>query len=207
MKHNRIAQRILAGTLGLAGIVTVSACAPGADNTATQAPVTQDEVSQAPVAMEGTTTGEAGNIVELAANQGSFNTLTQAIETAGLTETLSGEGPFTVFAPTDEAFAALPDGTLDELLLPENRELLQQVLAYHVVPGEVTSADITPGEVETVQGESVNIQVDQTSGAVTVNNATVVEPDIEASNGVIHAVDTLILPPDVQANVDANSAM
>ncbi|MEN9231835.1 MAG: fasciclin domain-containing protein [Thermostichus sp. DG02_5_bins_236] len=134
----------------------------------------------------------AGTIVDVAVEAGSFTTLTQALEAAGLVETLSGEGPFTVFAPTDEAFAALPEGTLEELLLPENREQLIQILTYHVVPGEALSTSLEAGEVVTVEGSPVEISL---ADGVMVNDANVVTADIEASNGVIHVIDKVILPP------------
>ncbi|NEQ24240.1 MAG: fasciclin domain-containing protein [Microcoleus sp. SIO2G3] len=131
------------------------------------------------------------NIVEAATDQ--FKTLAKAIEAADLAETLSSEGPYTVFAPTDEAFAALPEGVLEQLLLPENKAILVQLLSYHVVPGAVTSSQIQPGEVETLAGESLAVQL-ATDGTVAVNNAKVTQADIQASNGVIHAVDQVILP-------------
>jgi uncharacterized surface protein with fasciclin (FAS1) repeats len=134
------------------------------------------------------------NIVEVAQEAGSFSTLLAAAEAAGLVETLTGEGPYTVFAPTDEAFAALPEGTVDTLLQPENQEQLQGVLLYHVVPGKVMTGDLSDGmEAETAQGAPVTISL---ADGVTVNGATVVTPDIEASNGVIHVIDTVILPPE-----------
>ncbi len=139
-----------------------------------------------PVAAEST-------VVELAAENGSFQTLVAAIQEAGLAETLSGEGPFTVFAPTDEAFAALPEGTVEQLLLPENRDLLVQILTYHVVPGRITSDELMSGEVATVEGSSVMVAVDE--GVVAINDANVTEADIAASNGVIHVIDRVILPP------------
>lgn len=140
-----------------------------------------------------TQTAQASTIVDIAASNSSFTTLVQAVQAAGLAETLSGEGPFTVFAPTNEAFAALPEGTLEELLKPENRDTLRQILTYHVVAGAVESSDIQPGAVATVQGSSVMLDV--ANGAVTVNDATVQAADIRASNGVIHVIDRVILPP------------
>lgn len=135
-----------------------------------------------------------GTIVDVAVGAGNFTTLVAALTAAELVETLSGEGPFTVFAPTDEAFAALPEGVLDALLLPENKELLAQILTYHVVSGMVMAADITDGDVATVEGS--NVMLDTTSG-VKVNDANVVSADVMASNGVIHAIDAVILPPGV----------
>ena len=137
------------------------------------------------------------NVVALAASNDSFKTLTAALKAAGLTETLSGKGPFTIFAPTDAAFAALPQDALQELLKPENKDILVKILSYHVVPGNVTSGDIKSGEVKTVEGAPVNVQVDSAK-AVTLNNeAKVVQPDLKASNGVIHAIDKVMLPPDL----------
>lgn len=133
------------------------------------------------------------NIVEVAQSAGSFTTLVAAVEAAGLAETLSGPGPFTVFAPTDEAFAKLPAGTVESLLLPENREQLVSILTYHVVPGKVMAADVVNLQTATtVQGS--HITIDASSGAVMVDNATVTQTDIEASNGVIHVIDTVIIP-------------
>jgi len=133
------------------------------------------------------------NIVETAQNAGTFTTLVAAVEAAGLVETLSGEGPFTVFAPTDDAFAALPEGKVEDLLLPENQDQLISILSYHVVPGAVMSTDLTDGMMApTVQGSELTIDL---SNGVMVNDATVTTADIEASNGVIHVIDTVIMPP------------
>ncbi|QFT82722.1 Immunogenic protein MPT70 precursor [Roseovarius sp. THAF27] len=132
------------------------------------------------------------DIVDTATEAGDFSTLLAAAEAAGLVETLKGDGPFTVFAPTDEAFAALPEGTVDTLLLPENKDQLTSILTYHVVPGKVMSGDLSDGmTAETVQGTEVTIG---TEGGVTVNDANVVTADIEASNGVIHVIDGVIMP-------------
>lgn len=143
------------------------------------------------------------NLVEQASSNDQFQTLTAAIEAAGLTEALSAEGPYTVFAPTDEAFAALPEGVLEQLLQPENRDTLVQLLKYHVVSGAVTSDKIKSGDVETLAGESLAIQLGS-DGTVTVNNAKVTQADLQASNGVIHVVDNVILPQQVQAQLQAN---
>ncbi|MEL6236123.1 MAG: fasciclin domain-containing protein [Pseudomonadota bacterium] len=135
----------------------------------------------------------ASDIVDTAVAAGSFNTLVAAVQAAGLVDTLKGDGPFTVFAPSDAAFAKLPEGTVETLLMPENKDQLIAVLTYHVVPGKVMSADIAGQAlaVATVQGQDVTI--DATDG-VMINNATVTAADIEASNGVIHVIDTVILP-------------
>jgi len=134
------------------------------------------------------------DIVDTAVAAGSFTTLVAAVQAAGLVETLKGAGPFTVFAPTDEAFAKLPAGTVENLLKPENKDQLVAVLTYHVVPGKVMSADIAGKEMEakTVQGTTVDINA--TGNAVMVDGATVVTADVEASNGVIHVIDAVILP-------------
>jgi uncharacterized surface protein with fasciclin (FAS1) repeats len=132
------------------------------------------------------------DIVDTAVGAGTFNTLVAAVTAAGLVDTLKGEGPFTVFAPTDEAFAALPAGTVEDLLKPENKDQLVAVLTYHVVPGKVMSTDISgPMAATTVQGTDVDIT---TEGGVAVDGAKVVTADIEATNGVIHVIDKVILP-------------
>ena len=135
-----------------------------------------------------------GDIVDVAAGAGSFNTLVAAVQAAGLVDALKGDGPLTVFAPTDEAFAALPAGTLDSLLKPENKDQLTAILLYHVVPGKVMSSDLK-GTVnaETLQGSTVEVVASM--GKVTVNGANVVSADVAASNGVIHVIDAVILPP------------
>lgn len=136
--------------------------------------------------------GHSKDIVDTAVDAGSFGTLVAAVQAAGLVETLKGEGPFTVFAPTDEAFAALPEGTVESLLLPENKDQLVAILTYHVIPGKVMSTDLTDDmEAATVQGSSVTIDLDN---GVMIENANVTTADIEASNGVIHVIDTVILP-------------
>lgn len=133
------------------------------------------------------------DIVETAVAAGSFKTLAAALTAAGLVETLQGPGPFTVFAPTDEAFAKLPEGTVESLLKPENKEKLQSILKYHVVAGGVKAADVVKlTEAKTVQGKAVKITVK--NGKVQVDAANVVKTDIEASNGVIHVIDAVILP-------------
>lgn len=136
--------------------------------------------------------GHSKDIVDTAVGAGNFTILVAAVEAAGLVDTLKGEGPFTVFAPTDEAFAALPDGTVETLLKPENKDQLTAILTYHVVPGKVMSGDLSNNMMATTaQGSDVTIM---TEGGVTVNGATVVQADIEASNGVIHVIDAVILP-------------
>lgn len=133
------------------------------------------------------------DIVDTAVSAGSFNTLAAALKAADLVDTLKGEGPFTVFAPTDDAFAKLPEGTLQDLLRPENKAKLQSILTYHVVPGKVMAKDVTMmSSAKTVNGESIKIS--QSDGKVMVDNATVTKADVMASNGVIHVIDAVILP-------------
>jgi uncharacterized surface protein with fasciclin (FAS1) repeats len=134
------------------------------------------------------------DIVDTAVGAGSFTTLVAAVQAAGLVETLKGEGPFTVFAPTDAAFAALPAGTVEDLLKPENKDKLVAILTYHVVPGKVMAADAAgkTAEIASVQGDT--IAVDGTKGGVMVDGATVTTADIMADNGVIHVIDTVIMP-------------
>ncbi|MFB2970071.1 fasciclin domain-containing protein [Aerosakkonema sp. BLCC-F183] len=146
-------------------------------------------------------TSESDTIVAIASANDNFKTLTKALQAAELTETLSGNGPFTVFAPTDAAFAALPQETLQKLLLPENKALLTKILTYHVVPGKVLSSDLKTGEVKTVEGSPVRVRVDARKKQVMVNNARVTQADIQASNGVIHVIDKIIVPPELQSRL------
>jgi len=132
------------------------------------------------------------DIVAVASDTGNLTTLVTAIKAAGLVETLQGPGPFTVFAPTDAAFAKLPKATLDDLLKPENKAKLAGILTYHVVPGKVMAADVKTMMAKTVNGEKLDIKV--TDGAVTVNDAKVTATDVPASNGVIHVIDTVLMP-------------
>ena len=132
-------------------------------------------------------------IVDVAVANGSFKTLTAALKAAGLVETLQGVGPFTVFAPTDAAFAKLPAGTVEMLLKPENKSTLVRILTYHVVSGNVLSTNLKSGQVKTVEGSPVKVMIG--SGGVMVNNATVQAADVKASNGVIHVIDTVLMPP------------
>jgi len=136
----------------------------------------------------------AGNIVDTAVAAGSFNTLVAAVKAAGLVEALSGPGPLTVFAPTDEAFAALPPGTLDDLLKPQNKEKLKAILLYHVVSGKVMSTDLK-GTVKPVTLEGATLTIVASASGVTVNDAKVIKADVGADNGVIHVINKVLLPP------------
>jgi uncharacterized surface protein with fasciclin (FAS1) repeats len=133
-----------------------------------------------------------GDVVAVAEGAGKFKTLCAAVKAAGLEETLQGKGPFTVFAPTDAAFAKLPKGTLDDLLKPENKEKLTAILTYHVLSGEIMAADVKTMKAKTVNGQSLDVMVED--GKVTVDKAKVIMTDVPASNGVIHAIDTVLMP-------------
>lgn len=188
------AKRWMIGFASVGAAAMLAACGPSADT------AVETDPGQDPMATEEPATGtepmaEGDTVVDVAASDEDFSILVEAIEAADLTETLSASGPVTVFAPTNEAFEALPEGTLDELLLPENQDLLRQVLTYHVLQDEVPAAEVTTGEVPTAAGTPISIQVDEATGDVMVNEAMVVTPDIQASNGVIHAIDQVILPP------------
>jgi uncharacterized surface protein with fasciclin (FAS1) repeats len=137
--------------------------------------------------------GHSADIVDTAVAAGNFETLVAAVQAAGLVDTLKGEGPFTVFAPTDAAFAALPAGTVEDLLKPENIEQLAAVLTYHVVAGKVMSSDLAGKTLDAATVQGGELAIDATSG-VTVNGANVVTADIETSNGVIHVIDAVLLP-------------
>ena len=139
-----------------------------------------------------TQTLELETVVATAAGNADFSTLVAAVKAAGLVDTLNGAGPFTIFAPTNAAFAKLPKGTVEELLKPENKAKLTAVLTYHVVAGKVLAADVETGMVKTVQGGELDVKV--ADGGVTVNGAKVVKTDIIGSNGVIHVIDSVVLP-------------
>jgi len=191
----RISFRTRTAAMAVAAALVLAACSTETEEPAApEAPVvTSPEVP----AEDGTTTEESGTIVDVAVATDGFATLVAALEAAGLVDTLQGDGPFAVFDPTDEAFAALPEGLLEELLLPENSELLVKILTYHVVAGTVLTADVVAGEVATVEGQNVALD---TANGVTVNGANVTLADVLASNGVIHVIDAVILPPDVDVS-------
>ncbi len=182
----------IAAAGGIAALLFLSGCSSDSDEatsatTSAAAPAASEMASEPAMA-------EPGTIVEVASANEDFETLVAAVTAADLAETLSGEGPFTVFAPTDEAFEALPEGVLDALLLPENKDALTSILTYHVVSGEVMAADVTAGDVPTVEGSTIAITTDD---GVKVNEATVIATDVDASNGVIHVIDAVLVPPTV----------
>ncbi|MBD2607503.1 fasciclin domain-containing protein [Scytonema hofmannii FACHB-248] len=210
-KSNSILAKVFFSAISVASVVALSACnsqpvaenptVPPATETQTTVPPTTETPATTVPSVSPTPTGTTANqnlgeLAQTAASQGSFITLTKAVEAAGLTEQLAGKGPYTVFAPTDAAFAALPKGTVDKLLKPENKSKLVKLLAYHVVPGQVTSSQLASGKVKTVEGTPVTIKVDSASNTVTVNGAKVLQADIPASNGIVHVVDKVIVPPN-----------
>jgi transforming growth factor-beta-induced protein len=186
MKRNSLfAMLFVAFTLVLA------ACAPAATPTPAPEPTAIPEPTAMPEP-------ELADIVDTAVADGRFTTLVAAVDAAGLVDALKGEGPFTVFAPTDDAFAALPEGTVEELLKPENKQALTDILLYHVVEGKVMAADVTGlTSATTLLGKDIAIKVDM--GNVYINDAKVIITDIETSNGVIHVIDAVLLPSDEEA--------
>lgn len=182
---------VLAG-LAIAAL-TLTGCAP-AEEVAES--VEETMVDEAPMGDTTEAPDEGpGTTVDVAIEADTFTTLSAALQAAGLVETLQGEGPFTIFAPTDAAFAALPAGVLDALLLPENLETLKAILTYHMISGTVYAADVTTGDIPTVEGSAIS--VDTSDGVVLNGSALVTATDIENSNGVIHVIDAVIVPPGV----------
>jgi uncharacterized surface protein with fasciclin (FAS1) repeats len=174
--------------IAAASVLLLSAC--GSDgSTADTTVAAADETEM---------TTEVGNIVAVAQGNADFSTLVAAITAAGLGDALSGAGPFTVFAPTNAAFEALPAGLLEKLLLPENKEVLTKILTYHVVPAKVMAADVAAGDVNTLEGSAFAVT---TEGGVKVNASNVTATDVPASNGVIHVIDAVLVP----ASVDVSS--
>ena len=188
----RTTTRMAIATLTAAALL-VSAC--GGDDESTVDTTMAPAETMAPADTMAPAT--PGDIVAVASANPDFSTLVTAVAAAGLVETLQGPGPFTVFAPTNDAFAALDPALLEKLLLPENVEVLKQILTYHVVSGTVMAADVTAGDVPSVQGEPITVTTD---GGVKVNGANVIVTDVAASNGVIHAIDAVILPPSLDVS-------
>lgn len=168
--------------LAMVAVISLSAC--GSDSS--------DAVDT--TVAEATSEAVAGDIVAVASGTEGFTTLVAALKAAGLVETLQGAGPFTVFAPNDAAFAALPAGLLDKLLLPENLAVLTSILTYHVVSGKIMSTDVMAGDAKSVEGSTIALG---TTDGVQVNDATVIAADVVASNGVIHVIDKVLVPPTV----------
>jgi len=174
--------------IAAASVLLLSAC--GSDGSSSDTTVAAVDTTEMPA--------EAGTIVEVAQGNADFSTLVAAITAAGLGDALSGAGPFTVFAPTNAAFEALPAGLLEKLLLPENKEILTKILTYHVVPSKVMAADVAAGDVNTLEGSAFAVT---TEGGVKVNASNVTATDVPASNGVIHVIDAVLVP----ASVDVSS--
>lgn len=195
------AKKILTGAVGLGLVTLVAACetttttTTTSPTTAAESPVTSPTTAVSPTAPTTSASPATSNetIATVVANDDSFSTLRQAIAAAGLENTLNQPGNLTVFAPTNAAFEALPATTREQLLRPENREQLRQVLTYHVIPQRLTSSEITPGSVNTEEGQPLQIARNETG--VTVNGNRVIQPDVIASNGVIHGIDQVLLPP------------
>jgi len=170
--------------IAAASVLLLSAC--GADDSTTDTTVAAGDDTEMST--------EVGNIVAVAQGNEDFSTLVAAITAAGLGDALSGAGPFTVFAPTNAAFEALPAGLLEKLLLPENKEVLTKILTYHVVSAKVMAADVTAGDVTTLEGSAFAVT---TEGGVKVNKSNVTATDVPASNGVIHVIDAVLVPASV----------
>jgi uncharacterized surface protein with fasciclin (FAS1) repeats len=172
--------------LALVASISFAACGSDSESTeSTEAAATEEAAAEAVA---------AGDIVAVASATEGFTTLVAALTAAGLVETLQGEGPFTVFAPSDAAFAALPEGLLEKLLLPENVEVLKSILTYHVVAGKVLSTEVVAGDVPSVEGSNLTLATEM---GVKVNDATVTQADVEATNGVIHVIDAVLVPSTV----------
>jgi uncharacterized surface protein with fasciclin (FAS1) repeats len=187
--------RTLAASAVIASLFVAACGSDGNDAANTTAPTTTVAPTDTAMVTD-SSMAAAGDIVAVASGNPDFSTLVAAVTAAGLVETLQGPGPFTVFAPTNDAFAALPAGLVDKLLLPENKDVLTKILTYHVVSGAVMAADVKPGDVPSVEGSTIAVAVD--GGTVTLNGAAkVVATDVAASNGVIHVIDAVIVPPDV----------
>ena len=186
-----------AGVIGASALIGFPAWAHINANTSVgNATQTQQVAGNVKTAASPAPMAQAKDIVAIASGDAQFKTLTKALTAAGLVPTLQGKGPFTVFAPTDAAFAALPKGALDDLLKPANKAKLAKILTYHVVSGSVLSTSLKSGDVPTVEKSPVKVVV--SGGKVTVGGANVVKADIKASNGVIHVIDKVLMPPDVK---------
>lgn len=195
----RNGKKLTAIMAGLLLVPIIAACNETPQATAPEAPVAESPVtSTAPDTTTPNTTAQTSteDLVGVVEADPDLSTLSAALEAADLKSTLEGDTPYTVFAPTNEAFEAIPAETRQQLLQPENRETLRQVLLYHVVPGQVTAEQLQAGPVETAAGEPVDVEVDNSTSQVRVNTANVTQPDLLAQNGVVHVVDQVILPPN-----------
>lgn len=208
--------KILCCVVSISCLLNLSACSQPKSDSTTDYPIVETSVpavkrsstTVVPPSFGSPTTPTVNqNLAQLAqsaSNQGSFKMLTKVMHAAHLTQQMAEQGPYTVFAPTDTAFAALPKGTIDNLFQLENKQQLVRLLRYHIIPGQVTSSQIASGTVNTVEGTPVTIKVNSSTNTVTVNDARVIQADIPASNGVVHVVDKVILPPNLQASPNSN---
>ncbi|MEM8604935.1 MAG: fasciclin domain-containing protein [Cyanobacteria bacterium P01_H01_bin.121] len=194
--------RLLVKSLVLASALSIGLTANGEAESLTVAAGRHDVRANAASTAVTLVAQATGDIVDVAAANPEFSTLVQAVQAAGLVDTLKGTGPFTIFAPTNAAFSNLPAGALDALLLPENQDLLTDVLLYHVVAGDVRAADLRTGKVESLNG---GLAVSVTPERVVVNNASVIQPDIDASNGVIHVINRVLIPIGLVQQLEARS--
>ncbi|MGF1519567.1 MAG: fasciclin domain-containing protein [Nodosilinea sp.] len=194
-KRSSTTKRWAIGFASVGAAALMAACGPTGEPTADTAPGQDPMATEAPAADYDS--ASEGSIVDVAASNDDFSILVEAVQAAGLADTLSADTPMTLFAPTNAAFEALPEGTLEQLLLPENQEALRQILTYHVIEGEVPASAVMTGEVPSAAGSPISIQVNDATGEVMVNQAMVTQTDIQASNGIIHAIDQVILPPDL----------
>jgi uncharacterized surface protein with fasciclin (FAS1) repeats len=201
IRNNRSFQKLAIVGIGFLALPIFAACETNTAQTSTDPDTTLESSPGATVAPDAVpTTGAATtdeDLPDVIANTPSLSTFAEVLDEADLASTLEESGPFTIFAPSDEAFAALPEATRQELTDDANRDQLRQLLSYHIVPEQLTASQLQSGEVPTtLEGQSVNVEVDPNTSQVTVGNAQVVQPDIQARNGVIHVVDQIILPPN-----------
>ncbi|MDZ8186599.1 MAG: fasciclin domain-containing protein [Nostoc sp. ChiSLP02] len=203
--------------ISISSLVSLSACAEPVTQTPTatvpsisQTPLTTvppivgvPTIIPSPVTQTPPPTQNLAELAKTAAAQGQFQTLIKVVGIAGVNEQLTAPGPYTIFAPTDAAFSALPQVTLDKLLQPANKQQLVRLLAYHVIPGQINSQELTSGELKTVEGTPVKITVDRNTKTISVNNAKVTQPDIPATNGIVHVVDRVLLPPNFPTSLNA----
>ena len=198
MRFTNAPRRVALVSLAVASALAIGACSSSSKSSDSTSPTTIAPTTNSSMAATSNPSTTANTIVDVASSNPDFSTLVSAVKAAGLAETLSSTGPFTVFAPTNAAFEKLPAGTLASLLNPENKQKLADILTYHVVAGKVMAADVKTGTVKTANGADFNVTVNGTTVTITDgegNTATVVKTDIPAANGVIHVLDTVLLPP------------
>ncbi len=205
-------RKVLCGVLGgssFIAILILSQLSPGQLNLTHADEVNrlaQSPNSESPTPTSPFDTQASQNLLQVATSNDSFSYLAQLVQAAGLADTLSKQGPYTLFAPTNEAFAALPRGTLKKLIQPQNQEILAKILTYHLVVGEITTSQAKSEQLPTVEGDSLTIKVDNASKQIIVNKARVVQANIQASNGVIHTINKVLLPPGVKlSSLNSNS--